>query len=249
MRLLQVAVDPVAAAIAIGGDRLDDVGPMETLLQAVIESGDSPKFLETCRIARELIAARRKTVIWTIFRRSIERLAALLADLNPVVLHGDVPTGDDADYATREGRIKAFHDDPSCVVMIANPAACSEGISLHTACHDAIYVDRSYNAAHYLQSLDRIHRLGLPLDVETHVAILQSVAPQRLGSIDHSVSRRLLAKMRIMDSILNDEDIRQLALDEEEAEPPVDRDVTLDDMADLLEQLFTQGIPEENEQA
>jgi len=43
--------------------------------------------------------------------------------------------------------------------------------------------------------------------------------------------------------------IRQLALDEEEAMPPVIPHVTLDDLADLLEQLTTQAIPDDEEQA
>ena len=33
-------------------------------------------------------------------------------------------------------------------------------ISLHKACHNAIYYDINYNAAEFLQSLDRIHRVG-----------------------------------------------------------------------------------------
>ena len=45
-------------------------------------------------------------------------------------------------------------------ILIANPAACSESMSLHSTCHDAIYYDLSYNGAEYMQSLDRIHRVG-----------------------------------------------------------------------------------------
>lgn len=123
-----------------------------------------------------------------------------------------------------------------------------EGISLHRVCHEAIYLDRSYNAAHYLQSIDRIHRLGLPQGTETRITILQSVAPHQVGSIDHSVSRRLLTKIRAMESVLDDADIRQLALDEEDAEPPVDRDTTLDDLADLFEQLTAPTVPGEEDQ-
>jgi hypothetical protein len=43
----------------------------------------------------------------------------------------------------------------------ANLAAMAEGVSPRHTCHDAIYVDRTFNAGQYLQSLDRIHRLGL----------------------------------------------------------------------------------------
>ena len=76
---------------------------------------------------------------------------------------------DDLDE-TREQVLHRFltHDGPA--VFITNPASCSESISLHHACHDAIYLDRTYDAALYLQSIDRIHRLGLPpgADVTIH---------------------------------------------------------------------------------
>ena len=87
--------------------------------------------------------------------------------------------------------------------MVANPAACGEGISLHTVCHHAIYLDRNYNAAQYLQSEDRIHRLGLPPEQETFVEILQ--AP---GTIDESVDRRLSHKIDKMAQVLNDEALK-----------------------------------------
>ncbi len=242
MRLLQVSANPVAAVIAMtGGSAVGDATFAE-LARRVLEEGDSAKVVEACTRARALAAIPRKVVIWTIFRHTIDRLEALLPDLHPVILHGGVPTGDERDDSTREGRIRKFHEDPSCMVMIANPAACSEGISLHQICHEAVYVDRSYNAAHYLQSIDRIHRLGLAPGEITNITILQSVAPAGLGSIDYSVSRRLATKLRTMETILNDQDLRQIALDEEEADPPVDRDIELEDLQDLLDQLLS-AIP------
>jgi len=45
-------------------------------------------------------------------------------------------------------------------ILVANPAACAESISLHKTCSHAIYYDLSYNCAQYIQSLDRIHRVG-----------------------------------------------------------------------------------------
>ena len=44
--------------------------------------------------------------------------------------------------------------------LVAIPQACSESISLHKACHNAIYYDMNYNTSEFLQSLDRIHRVG-----------------------------------------------------------------------------------------
>ena len=43
---------------------------------------------------------------------------------------------------------------------MAIPQACSESISLHKACHNAVYYDMNYNTSEFLQSLDRIHRVG-----------------------------------------------------------------------------------------
>ena len=58
-------------------------------------------------------------------------------------------------------------------VLVANPGACAESISLHKTCFDAIYYDLSYNCAEYLQSLDRIHRVGGSEDVEVNYYLLQ----------------------------------------------------------------------------
>src|SRR5207302_11425629 len=104
-----------------------------------------------------------------------------------VTLYGAVRSGESNDPDTREGRLAIFHGDATCKALIANPAAAGVGISLHEVCHNAIYVDRSYVSTHYLQSIDRIHRLGLPPGTRTHVQILQTSTPPGLGSIDFSV--------------------------------------------------------------
>ena len=66
-------------------------------------------------------------------------------------------------------------------------------------CQYAIYVDRSFNAAHYLQSEDRIHRLGLREDQRPIVEILQCE-----NSIDELVQLRLEFKVDAMSKALND---------------------------------------------
>jgi len=83
--------------------------------------------------------------------------------------------------------------------MVANPAAASEGISLHTVCQNAIYVDRTFNAAHYLQSEDRIHRLGLRKDQAPTVEILEG-----RSTIDEIVRLRLGLKVDRMSTVLDD---------------------------------------------
>ncbi|WP_171136798.1 DEAD/DEAH box helicase [Ruegeria sp. HKCCC1038] len=244
MRLLQLSTNPVLALNAMARDVAHfDSG----IAQQVLDDGPSPKMLAVRDLARSLAAEGRKTVIWSIFTDTIEQLERMLADLNPVTVYGAVPSGDPADPSTREGRLRKFHEDPTCMSFIANPAAAGEGISLHHVCHDAIYLDRSYNSTHYLQSIDRIHRLGLPAGTETNVFVFQTMAPKGLGCVDHSVSRRLASKLRAMQELLDDTDLHQIALDEEEAEEPIDYDIEPEDLIDLIEELEGRATFNEDE--
>lgn len=244
MRLLQLSSNPLLALRAITSDI---TGINSGLVDQVVEDGPSPKMLAVAAKARELAQHGRKSVIWTIFTDTIEQMLLMLADLNPVALYGAVPSGNASDPDTREGRLRRFHLDDDCMVMIANPAAAGEGISLHTVCHEALYLDRSYVSTHFLQSIDRIHRLGLDTNEVTNVHIFQTRAPQGLGCIDHSVSRRLATKVRAMQQLLDDRDLHQIALDEENAEEPVDYDVDLQDIVDLVEELEGRAHFDEDE--
>lgn len=244
MRLLQLSSNPLLALRAITSDI---TGLNSGLIDQIVEDGPSPKMLAVAEKARELAKNGRKSVIWTIFTDTIEQMLLMLADLNPVALYGAIPSGSAADPQTREGRLQRFHRDDDCMVMIANPAAAGEGISLHTVCHEALYLDRSYVSTHFLQSIDRIHRLGLDPNEITNVHIFQTRAPQGLGCIDHSVSRRLAAKVRAMQQLLDDRDLHQITLDEENTEEPIDYDIDLQDIVDLVEELEGRAHFDEDE--
>lgn len=234
VRLMQAAVNPEAVAADF-----HEVATPETnaMLAVVLEEGPSARVLTAVDLARRLAADGRKVLIWTIFTATIKRLTALLQDLGPALIYGATGIGDDSDDETRQGQIRRFKTDASCMVMIANPAAASEGMSLHMACHDAIYVDRSYNATHFLQSIDRIHRLGLPKGTVTTTYVLENRLPFGVGSIDQSIARRLAKKIRAMEQLLGDPDLHELALDEEESEPAVDDSISLEDIDDLIREL------------
>lgn len=234
MRLLQLSTNPV---LALQGITKSIVGLDSGVVDQVLLEGPSKKMRAVEAHARKLAQGGRKVIVWTIFTDTLLELEGMLADINPVTLYGAIPNGEATDLATREGRLTRFHSDPACMAIIANPAAVGEGISLHTVCHEAIYVDRSYVATHYLQSIDRIHRLGLKKDVETNVHIYQTKAPMGLGSIDYSVNRRLARKIRALQQLLNDPDLHQIALDEENAVDPIDYDVAIEDLIDLIEEL------------
>lgn len=253
MRLLQVSSNPILVVPqmieSIGDSSHFQDATLDAIFTDIIAEVDSPKIVRACDLARKLVNQGMKCVIWTSFTQNVERIATLLSDLGAVFIHGGVDTGSTADSQTREGRIRMFHDDASgCRVLVANPAACSEGISLHKVCHHAIYVDRTFNAAHYLQSVDRIHRLGISPQEETIVYVLESIAPSVVGAIDYSVRRRLITKLQTMFQALHDQDLRQLRLDEEEEEAPLDNDITVEDLCDVLEELTGQRAPPEIEE-
>lgn len=160
---------------------------------------DGPKIEYACKRAMELASQGKKVIIWSQFVKNVEIISDRLKYLGADFIHGGVDAGDEEESDTREWKIKQFHENPNKMVLVANPAAASEGISLHKVCHNAIYVDRSFNAAHYLQSEDRIHRLGLPKDQHTEVEILECVA-----SIDQVIDIRLRSKIDLMAQSLND---------------------------------------------
>jgi SNF2 family DNA or RNA helicase len=245
MRLLQLSVNPT---LALQGIIKDDYSIESGIVDKVIEEGTSEKMRAVASHARKLAKEGRKVVIWTIFTGSILDLETLLADLNPVSLYGAVASGDASDSQTREGRLLRFHQDPSCMVMIANPAAAGEGISLHEVCHEAIYLDRSYVATHYLQSIDRIHRLGLGADEITNIHIYQTKAPAGIGSIDYSVSRRLRMKIDNLQQLLDDPDLHEIVLDEDLADDPIDYNVDLQDLIDLVAELEGRGDNSQSEE-
>lgn len=208
LRLLMAATSP--ALLVEGTSRYEpltyQVPPLQvpptdslySLLRDLSSYELSPKYQETLSIVAENAAAGRKTLVWTTFVRSLATLEQLLAAYEPATVHGGTKD--------REEQLRRFREDPDCMVLLSNPATLGEGISLHHVCHDAVYVDRDFMAGRFLQSLDRIHRLGLAPGTETRVTVL-AVS----GTIDEVVALRLEEKLQFMGRILDDPSVQQLA--------------------------------------
>lgn len=193
MRLLQFVSNP--ALLAKKDFEYD------ALLGSVLEEGDSPKLQYACERARQLASGGKKVIIWSSFVENVELIAERLSDLGGDFIHGGVEASSDYEEDSREAKIRRFlTSDTEAMVLVANPAACSEGISLHTKCHHAIYVDRNYNAAQFLQSVDRIHRIGT--SEPKFVEIL--TCPD---TIDDSIEARLTFKTNRMREVLNDPEL------------------------------------------
>ena len=202
---------------------------------ALLLESDGPKIDYVCRRARQLAAEGKKVLIWSSFVQNVELIALRLSDLGAEYIHGGVDAGDESDFDTREGIIKRFHTEDTCKVLVANPAACSEGISLHKVCQYAIYLDRSFNAAHYMQSEDRIHRLGLSPDAKPQIEFVECE-----DSIDQVVRTRLELKVKTMAQALEDSSLSVEISSVDYDEEAEDYDsLTADDAKAVIEYFFS----------
>lgn len=149
-------------------------------------------------IAAELISKGQKVLIWDIFVKNMDVLKALLEArlCMPVEMVNGSITGTE-----RQGAIKRFREGSS-MVLLANPATLAESISLHKVCQNAIYVNRNFNAAQFIQSKDRIHRINMPVGTTANYYFLLNS-----DSVDDCVDERLAIKENRMLAILDADDI------------------------------------------
>jgi SNF2 family DNA or RNA helicase len=77
---------------------------------------------------------------------------------------------------------------------------------LHNGCHTAIYLERDYNCSNFLQSKDRIHRVGVPKDVSTNYFYYISG-----NTIESKIFRVLNRKIQRMNQVIEGEEIPLLS--------------------------------------
>lgn len=163
------------------------------------------KLVTANKIARKIINKGNKVVIWSTFLLNMEIFRTqLLEDLSPIIINGSVSRYDDE--VNRDTLIEKFKTDPSSQILIATPASLGESVSLHknirgeNVCFDAIYLDRNYHGAQFMQSIDRIHRIGMDEDLTVQYHILVGK-----HTIDEKINIRLNEKWNDMMRALNDE--------------------------------------------
>jgi len=211
---------------------VDDVNVLKEIGEYEILETPS-KYVAAKELIEKIINGGSKVVVWATFIHTIHEFKDYLS-INGIAsqeLYGAIPVEQDGiegetnqQIVTREKIVAEFQkEDCPYKVIIANPFAVAESISLHKACHNAIYLERSFNAAHFVQSKDRIHRYGLKPGTETHYFFIVSK-----DSIDDTINERLTEKERRMTEImenmpiplfdnisfdLGDEDIKALIKD------------------------------------
>lgn len=196
VRLLQAASNPSLLAEYSPEFKIPPLNAEGLSISQIIEKYSQyevpAKVDFTVQLVESILAEDQnaKVVIWSAFVHNLATLEVALAKWQPRVIHGSVPkdASEDSEF-NREQLIQDFKTDARYRVMLANPGACAESISLHRICKHAVYMDRSFNGSQYMQSLDRIHRLGLaPTDI-VHYYLLSAE-----GTVDEVVDMRLEEK-------------------------------------------------------
>ncbi|MEH7613209.1 SNF2-related protein [Gottfriedia acidiceleris] len=159
------------------------------------------KYRQAINLAKDLYEDGKQSIVWCMFVSTIEKVYTdlKLKGLNPAVIHGSTPQ-DVRDLIIE--KFKASEID----VLITNPHTLAESVSLHKTCHDAIYLEYSFNLTHMLQSRDRIHRLGLPENQYTQYYYLMLNGQEgRRNTIDERIYYRLKEKEERMISAIENE--------------------------------------------
>ena len=248
IRLMQAASDPSMLKKPLKEFFYDESIPVEAyqaiddsdILKAILnyEANEIPsKYIAVNNLVKRILDENGKVVIWATFIHTIHGLKQYLESEGVLCqeLYGETPVDTEGTVEeesgitldgimTRERIVRDFQrEDCPFKVIIANPFAVAESISLHKACHNAIYIERSFNAAHFVQSKDRIHRYGLKSGTVTNYYYIVS-----RDTVDETIDTRLAEKEHLMTEIMEsmpiplfsnisddygDEDIRALIND------------------------------------
>ncbi len=157
-----------------------------------------PKNQIAVELALEIIAKGEKVILWEVFVQNMNTLKSMIEQKysgRVEIINGTIGGQD------RQDAINRFKKGDS-MVMIANPATLAESVSLHRACQNAIYVNRNFNAAQFIQSKDRIHRINMPLGKTANYYFLVNT-----DSVDESVHDRLMLKENRMLKILDSNEL------------------------------------------
>jgi SNF2 family DNA or RNA helicase len=153
----------------------------------------------------ERIARGEKVVVWSYFRHTLRVLSERYADLGIARIDGSI-----GDVSERRDAVRRFQEDDETMIFLGNPAAAGAGLTLHRSAV-AIYESYSNQAAHFMQSLDRIHRRGQEREVEYVVLLCD-------GSIEEDEYTRILRKVDAQADLLGDpypqRETRAMLLDE-----------------------------------
>jgi len=146
--------------------------------------GANPKLIELLEILDDFKG--RKVIIWARFRAEIAAIVKAIKDRNVVQFHGGL------NMEQKTESVSSFQEGDADV-FVATPASGAYGLTL-TAAHTAIYYSMSFSLEEYLQSQDRIHRIGQTIAC-SYIMLGCS------GTVDMNVMSALMEKKSLADFV------------------------------------------------
>ena len=168
------------------------------------------------KLTQKIIKDDKKVILWDTFVENMDTLKMMLKKLHNIdagVINGTV-VGEE-----RQNIINQFRSG-DLKVIIASPATLAESISLHKCCQNAIYVNRNFNAAQFIQSKDRIHRINMPKGLTAKYIFLMN-----RDSVDEGINERLELKESRMLRILDADNIQIGSIENQDNSTMSDEDV------------------------
>jgi SNF2 family DNA or RNA helicase len=148
------------------------------------------KFVLLDALLKEIIERGEKAIVWTSFVGNIRTLKKRYQEFGSEAIYGAIP------IEARDKLVTQFQESSAIRILVANPAAAREGLTL-TAANHAIYLDRNFNLIDYLQSQDRIHRISQQKKAHIHNLIAR-------GTIDGYIEDVVYRKQMISEFIYGD---------------------------------------------
>lgn len=177
------------------------------------------KIKACANLAAQLVNQGEKVIIWIVFTDTARRVHKALQELN---IQSGALLGKSNNTAliinqnkSRDDVIQYFKNTTKLNCVIANAAAVGESISLHKnaqgqkVCSNALYLERNFNCAQYLQSRDRIHRVGISDDVKVNYHFFNTP-----GTLDEHLDQSLKRKAKIMEEFIESESIPLIQLED-----------------------------------
>jgi SNF2 family DNA or RNA helicase len=168
--------------------RREDLGPPP---EKFVERLDSGKALALADLFDELLSEKdNKVIVWGQFIPELDIIEEVVKAAGVDYVRVD---GSNTAHITKFE--KRFNDDPDCRVYIGQ-VATGVSITLNSAQY-MVYFSLPWNMEHYLQSLDRNHRLGQNKNVMIYRLLAKGV--------DQHIAKALVVKKVVADALVDEE--------------------------------------------
>jgi SNF2 family DNA or RNA helicase len=160
----------------------------------------SAKYERLSEILEEHVDAKRKVVVFSYFRQTIEDVCALAGGAPRI-------TGDTSG-AQRQHIIDEFSTDPTATVLVSQIEAGGLGINLQAA-QVVILMEAQFKPSIEWQAIARVHRMGQSRSVMVHRLLARNTIEERLVQL-------IAEKTQIFKNFAHDSSVRdasQMAID------------------------------------